>query len=170
MQAWLPMSLAAVALVALIWLVHGLWRRRRLLRRLELALRDVPRDPATGLYDRRVCLQRIAAELKRAARTHGSVWVGIVTVVDGDANRFGRILADSLRVPEVAFRLSERVVCIARPDLDPANRSDLLGRIATAGPREHLAIGETIWDGVADGDAADVLRAASADVREGVAP
>lgn len=167
MEVALPIALALVALVSLLVLGHGVWQRRRLQRRLVQALRDVPRDPATGLYDRRVCLQRIAAELKRARRTHGSVWVAIITVVEGDANRFGRILSDSLRVPEVAFRLSDRVVCIARPELDAANRSDLLGRIATAGPRERLAIGETVWRGVADGDAADVLRAASADVREG---
>jgi hypothetical protein len=165
-DATLPIALVVVALVALVALVDGLVRRRSLLHTLDRAWRDVPRDAETGLLDRRACPQRIAAELKRAGRGGGSVWVGMVTVLDGDPDRFGRMLFDSLRVPEVAFRIGERVVCIARPDLSPHLREDLLGRIGASAPRERLAIGETVWRGPGDGDANRVLHAAAAAVQE----
>lgn len=164
--ATLPIALLVVALVAAGVLVDGLLRRRRLGRELRRAWDDVPRDSDTGLLDRRVCLQRLAAELKRARRGGGSVWVAIVTVVDGDPARFGRLLHDSMRMPEVGFRLGDRVVCLARPDLDGPHRAELLGRIAAAAPRERLAIGEARWTGPADGDAAELLRRASASSRE----
>jgi hypothetical protein len=159
--AVLPIGLGLVALVALIVLVDGALRRRRLARTVERAWLDVPRDLETGLFERRVCLQRIAAELKRARRGGGSVWVGVVTVLDGDANRFGRLLHDGMRLPEVGFRLGERVVCVARPDLDDAHRRELLGRIRAAAPRERLAIGEATWTSGTDCDAAELLRRAS---------
>lgn len=161
MDAALPITLALVCIAALAALVDGLLRRRRLERQLHRAWLEVPRDAATGLLDRRVCLQRIAAELKRARRGSGSVWVALVTVLDGDAERFGRLLHDSMRTPEVGFRIGEQVVCIARPDLDPARRAELLGRIFAAAPRERLAIGEATWTSAADGDAAALLRRAS---------
>lgn len=169
MDATLPIALVVVALVSLGALVDGLVRRAAMARTLDRAWRDVPRDAETGLLDRRACAQRIAAELKRAGRSGGTVWVGMVTVLDGDPNRFGRMLCDSLRVPEVAFRIGERVVCIARPDLSPPLREDLLGRIGASAPRERLAIGETTWRGAGDGDATRVLHAAAAAVQE-VAP
>jgi hypothetical protein len=159
--AILPISLVAVTLLALGVLVDGLLRRRRLERSVRRAWDDVPRDHESGLYDRSVCLQRIAAELKRARRGNGSVWVGVFTVLDGDAARFGRLLHDSMRLPEVGFRIGEQVVCLARPNLDEAHRSELFGRVAAAAPRERLAIGETTWTGPTDGDAGDVLRRAS---------
>jgi GGDEF domain-containing protein len=168
--AALPIGLAAVVLVSLVVLVDGLLRRRRLERDLALAWDDVPRDAETGLYDRRVCLQRIAAELKRARRGGGSVWVAVVTVLDGDADRFGRLLHDSMRLPEVGFRIGAQVVCVARPDLDEAHRTELLGRIAAAAPRERLAIGETTWRSAGDGNASDVLRRASSATSEVAAP
>ena len=164
--AVLPIGLAVVALVALIALVDGVLRRRRLTRTVERAWLDVPRDPETGLFDRRVCLQRVAAELKRARRGGGSVWVGVVTVVDGDADRFGRLLHDGMRLPEVGFRIGERVVCVARPDLDESLRSELLGRIVAAAPRERLAIGEATWRSADDGDAAQLLQRASSATSE----
>jgi hypothetical protein len=164
--AVLPIGLAVVALVALIALVDGVLRRRRLTRTVERAWLDVPRDPETGLFDRRVCLQRVAAELKRARRGGGSVWVGVVTVVDGDADRFGRLLHDGMRLPEVGFRIGERVVCVARPDLDESHRSELLGRIVAAAPRERLAIGEATWRSADDGDAAQLLQRASSATSE----
>jgi hypothetical protein len=160
-DAALPIALAIVALVAAIALVDALVRRRRLTHALARAWDDVPRDIETGLLDRRVCLQRIAAELKRARRGGGSVWLGVVTIVEGDPDRFGRLLHDSMRTPEVGFRIAERVICVARPDLDPARRGELLGRIAAAAPRERLAIGEATWSGVDDGDAAGLLHRAS---------
>lgn len=160
--ATLPIALAAIALAALGVLVEGLLRRRRLERELHRAWDDVPRDPETGLLDRRVCLQRLAAELKRARRGGGTVWVAVVTVLDGDAARFGRLLHDSMRLPEVGFRIGEQVVCVARPDLDGPGRAELLGRVAAAAPRERLAIGEARWQGPQDGDAAELLRRASA--------
>lgn len=169
MDAALPIGLALVALLALIALLDALWRRARLRRKVGRAWGEVPRDAETGLLDRRVCLQRIAAELKRASRTGGSVWVCVVTVLEGDADRFGRLLVDTMRVPEVAFRLSEQVVCIARPGLTRAEREDLIGRIFAAAPRARLALGEQVWEGPAGGDAARVLGEASARVRE-VAP
>ncbi|MEO6867724.1 MAG: hypothetical protein ABI200_06855, partial [Gaiellales bacterium] len=92
--AALPITLALIALVALLVLIDGLLRRRRLRVQIQRAWREVPRDPETGLFDRRVCLQRIAAELKRAQRGGGTVWVGVVTVLEGDAARFGRLLHD----------------------------------------------------------------------------
>lgn len=170
MNVALPIALALVALVSLVTLLDGLVRRAILLRTLDRVWREVPRDAETGLLDRRVCQQRIAAELKRAARGGSSVWVGMITVLDGDADRFGRMLCDSLRVPEVAFRLDERVICIARPDLGWAEREDLLGRIGASAPRERLAFGETVWRDLATGgDARDVLRTAAAAVQEGFA-
>ncbi len=159
--AVLPIGLALLALVAFVVLVDGVVRRRRLARAVECAWLEVPRDPESGLFDRRVCLQRIAAELKRARRGGGSVWVGVVTVLDGDADRFGRLLHDGLRQPEVGFRLGEQVVCMARPDLDEPRRAELLGRIAAAAPRERLAIGEATWRSDADGNAAELLQRAS---------
>lgn len=161
MDAALPIALVLVACSAAVALVDGLLRRRRLSHALERAWRDVPLDHATGLLDRRACLQRIAAELKRARRGNGSVWVGVVTVVEGDPDRFGRLLHDSMRTPEVGMRIGERVVCIARPSLDARSRSELLGRIRAAAPRERLALGEAAWLSPADGDAADLLRRAS---------
>lgn len=161
MDAALPIALVLTALVAAAALVDGLVRRRRLSRELERAWQEVPRDPDTDLLDRRVCLQRLAAELKRARRGGGTVWVGVVTVLDGDPSRFGRLLHDSMRTPEVGFRIGERVVCIARADLDAQRRAELLGRIAAAAPRERLAIGEATWTDVHDGDAAILLRRAS---------
>jgi hypothetical protein len=160
------LALFLIAVIAVAVLVDGLIRRVRLRRVLERAWREVPRDAETGLFDRRACLQRIAAELKRAARSEGTVWVGIVTVVEGDADRFGRLLNDSLRVPEVAFRLSDQVVCVTRPDLTEAEREDLIGRIVASGPRERLALGEQRWAGTTDGTAADVLRRATNTMRE----
>lgn len=160
-DAVLPSALLAIALVAAVVLVAGLVERRRLRAQVEAAWRDVPRDPATGLFDRRACLPRLAAELKRAARGSGSVWVGVVTVADGDPDRFGRLLHDGLRVPEVAFRLSDRVVCLVRPDLRRELRDDLIGRIGASGPRERLVLGEATWRSVQDGDAAALLQAAS---------
>lgn len=151
-----------VVIVALAVLVDGLARRRRLQRELARAWDEVPRDAGTGLFDRRVCLQRVAAELKRARRGGGTVWVGVVTVLDGDAERFGRLLHDSMRLPEVGFRIGEQVVALARPQLDEPHRAELLGRVAAAAPRERLAIGEAVWRGDADGTAADLLRRASA--------
>ena len=159
--AILPIVLAVLALIALLALVDGVLRRRRLARTLERAWLEVPRDAETGLFDRRVCLQRVAAELKRARRGGGSVWVGVVTVVDGDADRFGRLLHDGMRLPEVGFRIGERVMCVARPDLDDGHRNELLGRIAAAAPRERLAIGEATWRSADDGDAAQLLQRAS---------
>jgi hypothetical protein len=164
--AVLPIALAALALVAAVVLVDGVVRRGRLERRLRAAWDEVPRDGATGLYDRRVCLQRVAAELKRARRGGGSVWVAIVTVVDGDAARFGRLLHDSMRLPEVGFRIGEQVVCIARPDLDDPHRDELLGRVLAAAPRERLAIGEATWRPDGGEDAAQLLQRASAASRE----
>ncbi|MCW2925560.1 MAG: hypothetical protein JWM98_2964 [Thermoleophilia bacterium] len=161
MDAALPIGLALVALLALLVLVEGLVRRRRLRRTVERAWRDVPRDAETGLFDRRVCLQRVAAELKRARRGGGSVWVGVITVLEGDPDRFGRLLHDSMRLPEVGFRIGDQVMCIARPDLDATGREDLLGRIAAAAPRERLAVGEGWWRGADDGDAAALLGRAS---------
>lgn len=161
MDAALPIALALAGLVALLALVHGLVRRRRLARAVAAAWLEVPRDIDTGLLDRSVCLQRVAAELKRARRGNGNVWVAVVTVLDGDAGRFGRLLHDSMRTPEVGFRLADQVVCIARPDLDSERRAELLGRIAAAAPRERLAIGESTWTGPQDGDAAQLLRRAS---------
>lgn len=168
MDVALPIALVLVAFVSLVALIDGLVRRRGLLRTVEQAWLEVPRDPETGLFDRRTCLQRIAAELKRAGRGGGTVWVGMVTVLDGNPDRFGRMLHDSIRVPEVAFRLDERVVCIARPDLSPAEREDLLGRIGASAPRERLAFGEVVWTGPTDGDARAVLERAAAAVQEGV--
>ncbi len=159
--AILPIGLAIMALVAFVALIDGAVRRRRLALIVERAWLDVPRDRETGLFDRRVCLQRVAAELKRARRGGGSVWVAVVTVVDGDAERFGRLLHDGMRLPEVGFRIGERVMCVARPDLDGPRRAELLGRIAAAAPRARLAIGEATWRSADDGDAADVLRRAS---------
>lgn len=159
--ATLPIGLTLVALVALVVLVDGALRRRRLTLAVERAWLEVPRDRASGLFDRRVCLQRIAAELKRARRGGGTVWVGVVTVLDGDADRFGRLLHDGMRQPEVGFRLGDQVVCMARPDLDESHRADLLGRIAAAAPRERLAIGEATWRSAEDGDAAQLLQRAS---------
>jgi hypothetical protein len=164
--ATLPIALAALALVAVGVLVDALLRRRRLERELVRAWDEVPRDAETGLFDRRVCLQRVAAELKRARRGGGDVWVAVVTVLDGDAGRFGRLLHDSMRLPEVGFRIGEQVVCIARPGLDGPHRAELLGRVVAAAPRERLAIGEAHWEGPDDGDAAELLRRASAASRE----
>jgi hypothetical protein len=161
-DAGLPIVLAVVGLAALVALVDGLVRRRALRRAVAKAWAEVPIDGDTGLLDRTVCLQRVAAELKRARRGNGSVWVGVVTVMDGDAGRFGRLLHDSMRTPEVGFRLADQVVCVARPDLDPARREELLGRIGAAAPRERLAIGEATWRGPQDGDAGELLRRASA--------
>ncbi|MCW2926035.1 MAG: hypothetical protein JWM86_3 [Thermoleophilia bacterium] len=161
MEAALPLALLVVSLLSLLAVADAVVRRRRLQRELERAWREVPRDPATGLFDRRVCLQRVAAEVKRARRGGGSVWVGVVTVLTGDTDRFGRLLHDSMRLPEVGFRIGQQVVCIARPDLDEAHRSELLGRLVAAAPRERLAIGEATWSSSADGDAADVMRRAS---------
>lgn len=166
MDPALPIASTVVALLAAIVLVDGLVRRRRLRQQLERAWREVPRDRVTGLFDRRVCLQRIAAELKRARRSGGSVWLGVVTVVDGDADRFGRLLHDSMRTPEVGFRIGERVVCIARPALASSDRAQLLGRIAAAAPRERIAIGEAVWTGPQDGDASQLMRRASDTMRE----
>lgn len=160
--AVLPIVLVAVAALALVLLVDGLVRRWRLDRELQRAWDDVPRDAETGLLDRRVCLQRIAAELKRARRSGTTVWVGVVTVLDGDASRFGRLLHDSMRLPEVGFRIGEQVVCLARPQLDAPHRAELLGRVTAAAPRERLAIGEATWTGASDGDAAQLLQRASA--------
>jgi len=165
-DAALPIGLAIAIVVALFVLVEGLLRRRTLLRQLDAAWLEVPRDEATGLFDTRVCLQRVAAEVKRARRGGGSVWVVVVTVLDGDADRFGRILFDSMRLPEVGFRLSDQVVVIARPNVDPSVRADVLGRVAAAAPRERLAIGEATWSSAEDGNAADLLRRASDAVRE----
>ena len=162
MDAVLPIALGLVGLVAFLVLVDGLVRRRALRRRVAQAWEEVPRDPETGLLERQVCLQRVAAELKRARRGSGTVWVAVVTVLDGDASRFGRLLHDSMRMPEVGFRLADQVVCIARPDPDAARRAELLGRVVAAAPRERLAIGEATWHGDQDGDAGDVLRRASA--------
>lgn len=167
--AVLPIALIIVSVVAIVVLADGFARRRTLQRRLARTHREIPRDAATGLLDRRACLPRLAAELKRAARGDGSVWVSVITIADGDADRFGRLLHDSVRIPEVAFRLADRVVCVARPDLDDAQREELLGRIVAAGPREVLTIGETVWRrGVAAQDAADVLRAATEAMRTDV--
>ena len=130
--AILPIGLALVAIASVVVLLDGAWRRRRLARTVERAWLEVPRDGSTGLFDRRVCLQRIAAELKRARRGGGSVWVGVVTVLDGDADRFGRLLHDGMRLPEVGFRIGEQVMCVARPDLGDAHRDELLGRIVAA--------------------------------------
>lgn len=170
MAATLPIVLILVAIAALVALVDGLLRRRQLAAELARAWQDVPRDEATGLLDRRVCLQRIAAELKRARRGGGSVWVGVVTVLDGDTDRFGRLLHDSMRTPEVGFRIGEQVICIARPDLDADRRAELLGRIVAAAPRERLAVGEATWSGGRDGDAAALLRRASDATSEVAAP
>jgi hypothetical protein len=169
-DAALPIALGLVGIAAFLALIDGLVRRRSLRRRVEEAWAEVPRDPDTGLPARRVGRPRDAAELKRARRGNGSVWVAIVTVLDGDASRFGRLLHDSMRTPEVGFRLAEQVVCIARPDLDEARRAELLGRVVAAAPRERLAIGEAIWNGQQDGDAADVLRRASANTVEVARP
>lgn len=166
MDAALPIGLALLGLASIVALADGAMRRRRLAHLLERAWLDVPRDPASGLFDRRVCLQRIAAEVKRARRGGGTVWVGVITVVDGNADRFGRLLLDSMRTPEVGFRLAPQVVVIARPDLDAARREELLGRIAAAAPRERLALGKSTWRGPADGDASRLLHAASAATRE----
>ena len=166
MDALPAIALVCVAVIALCVLVDGIVRRARLQRVVERAWREVPIDVATGLFDRRACLQRIAAEVKRAARSKGTVWVGIITVVEGDADRFGRLLHDSLRVPEVAFRLSDQVMCVTRPDLSDAEREDLIGRIVAAGPRERLALGEQSWRSSTDGTAADVMRRATNTMRE----
>lgn len=158
----LPLILVAVALVAMLVLLHGLIRRGQLTRVIERSWLMVPRDEETGLLDRSTCLQRVAAEVKRARRGGGNVWVAVITITSGDPARFGRLLHDSLRMPEVAFRLDDRVVCLARPNLDDASRADVLARVVAAAPREQLAIGEAVWSSVApEGDAADLLQRAS---------
>jgi len=162
----LVLACAVVSVASLVAIVHGVLRRGHFERQLIRALRSVPRDRATGLFDRRVCMQRVAAELKRARRSNWNAWVGIVTVVDGDPTRFGRVLHDSLRQPEVGFRLSPQVMCVVRPQVDDATRADLIGRIIGAAPRELLALGEATWSSPADGTAADLLRAASSATRD----
>lgn len=159
--AVLPITLAAIGAVSLVVLVDGIVRRSRRERELVRAWDEVPRDDDTGLYDRRVCVQRIAAELKRARRSGGRVWVAVVTVLDGDAARFGRLLHDSMRLPEVGFRIGEQVVCIARPQLDDDHRAELLGRVLAAAPRERLAIGEATWRAGDAEDASALLQRAS---------
>lgn len=159
--ALLPIGLLLVSFASCLVICDGLIRVRRLRRALRIEWDEIPRDAATGLFDRSVCMQRIAAEVKRSGRSYGSVWVGVVTVLEGDADRFGRMLYDSLRLPEVAFRIDTQVVAIARPELDDASRAELIGRIGAAAPRERLAIGEATWRHGDDGSAADLLRRAS---------
>lgn len=150
-----------ISFIAIIMIVEMLLRRHRLKRQVEDAWLSVPIDIETGLFDRSVCLQRISVELKRARRSKTNVWVGVVTVASGDADRFGRLLQDTLRVPEVAFRLSEQVVCIVRPNLAETEYEELVGRIIASGPREQIVLGDCLWESSKEGSAADLLRNAT---------
>lgn len=145
MQQHLSLILIIVLIVSLGLLADGIVRQRRLARRLTRARRDVPIDVETGLLDRRACIPRLTAELKRAARTGDSVWVGVITVIEGDAARFGRTALDALQVPEVGFRLAESVFCFVRPAAGETSLVELAGRLKRAAPRERLMLGEATW-------------------------
>ncbi len=127
--------------------VEGLWRVRILRRQIVEARDNGPIDDETGLYNHRAFVERVTAEMKRAQRVGGSVWIGVWTVVEGDPDRFGRVACDGLRFPEVGFRLSDRVFCFARPDMRSELREEFHRRIRSSAPRERAAVGEAVWRG-----------------------
>ena len=159
------MQIALLILTAALMLagVEGVLARRRIEREIAQARRVLPVDEASGLLNHRAYHQRVTGELKRAHRGKGNVWLGVWTVVEGDADRFGRLAADSLRFPEVGFRLAERVYCFVRPNVDEELRTDLHLRLRRAAPRETAAVGEAVWAS-GDPDAMKLLDAAIAEM------
>lgn len=145
--------------ISLALIVEGVISLRRLQRRIIDASLSGPYDEETGLLNQRAFVSRVTSELKRAQRTGGELWVGVWTIVDGDPARFGRVAADSLRFPEVGFRLGEQVFCFVRPDMHEDVRDEFHRRIRSSTPRERAAIGEAVWNG-GDPDAMALLHAA----------
>lgn len=145
--------------VALVLIVDGVIALRRLGRRIDDARAHGPMDEETGLWNQRAYLPRVTAEMKRAQRVGGSLWIGVWTVVDGDPHRFGRVASDGLRFPEVGFRLGERVFCFVRPDMRDDLREEFHRRLRSSAPRERAACGEALWRG-GEPDAMALLHAA----------
>lgn len=142
---WLLLAILVLAIF------EGTISQRRLRAEIARARHIVPTDDATGLLNHHAYRQRIAGELKRAARADGSVWLVVVTVVDGDPEQFGRVAADGLRFPEVGFRLAERVFCFVRPNASAEQRRDVLARLRAAQPTMSAAIGQSAFpDGPAE--------------------
>jgi hypothetical protein len=137
--------LVIVGLIAVVAIVEGLVARRTLGAQLVEARAVVPIDEATGLLNHRAYAQRVTGEIKRAGRTHNNLWLSVWTIVEGDSDQFGRIAADSLRFPEIGFRLDERVYCFLRPGIDEAGQRELYTRLAAATRRVRIAVGEQTW-------------------------
>lgn len=140
---------------ALLGGVEAMLARRSLRVEIQNARRQLPTDSATGLLNHRAYLQRISGELKRAKRSGGTVWLSVWTVVEGDADQFGRVAADGLRFPEVGFRLSDQVFCFARPNATDEQRGELAMRVRNGAPRTRAAVGEVHFR---SGDSEDAMQ------------
>lgn len=109
-----------------------------------------PVDQHTGLPDNRAFALRTRQEIRVARRSSGNVWLLLLTVLEGDSDAFGILLADAARMPEYVFRLSPVVYCLVRIDTDVAVRAEVISRIDGASARVKLAAGEAIWPADSD--------------------
>lgn len=161
----MEVALYVVLVLSLAVSAHAVVVRRRLRAAVARARREAPTDAETGLLNHRAFEHRLAAEFKRARRDGTSVWLTTWTVVEGDADHFGRRAADGLRFPEVGFRLAERVFCFARPNATAQQRADLSARLEHATPRNRAAVGQATWTGGVDEDPMALLHRALDEVR-----
>lgn len=134
---------------------------RYVVARRSLARESVerPMDESTGLPDHRAFTVGVRNDIRVARRHGGNVWIAVVTIADGDADAFGVLLADAIRMPERAYRLAPNVFCVVRMEVSPSVRADVLARIDGAAARARIAIGEASWPGGPD-DPVTLLHAA----------
>jgi diguanylate cyclase (GGDEF)-like protein len=104
-----------------------------LLRKEVFLERQVMTDPLTGLYNRRYLYERLGTELRRAQRYHRPLSLILVDLdhfkgvndeyghQQGDVvlARFGRLLVESLREPDVACRYGGEEFAVILPETDP---------------------------------------------------
>jgi hypothetical protein len=132
---WIFAGLAIVAVV------EAVVERQALRKKMEWARHNAPADPETALLTVEAFQARAVAELKRAERYKGTVSIGFWNVEMGDPVEFGCHVRETLRFPEVGFRMSGSLFAVVSPSDDVAARDALPSRIGVldTGVRHGIA-------------------------------
>ena len=184
-QALLPVVIACGLLLT--WALigerrHAVSREHRLaaanveLLRKEVTLeKQAVTDPLTGLYNRRFLYERLGGELRRAQRYGRSVSL-ILLDLDrfeeisdehghprGDLilSRFGRILSDSLREPDIPCRYGGEQFAVVLPETGPDRALAVAKKLRLSLKKGQLAAdlggdAMTISQGIASFPSADI--------------
>ncbi len=143
---------------------HGAFACRQLAATAAAQRSAIPVDMATGLLEHHAFRIRTEGEIARVRRERMTLTVCVVTVMSGDADQVGRLIADGLRAPEVGFRMAPRLFCILRSGVSTDIVVELRQRLTAATTRSEAAIGESYYP-VDGATALELLHAAIARLR-----